>query len=108
MTNHKVEPHLFVAFGATSDLMRRKLLPALYRFSEQYGLERRLLLVGVSRKKDLGDDGFRALAREALAAAGLPQTGHTDAWCDACLYFQPLGEGTSEDYQALAARLKAL
>ncbi len=108
MTNHKVDPHLFVAFGATSDLMRRKLLPALYHFSEQYGLERRLLLVGVSRRKDLGDDGFRALAREALAAAGLPQTGHTDSWCDACLFFQPLGAGTPEDYRALAARLKAL
>jgi glucose-6-phosphate 1-dehydrogenase len=108
MTNHQVAPHLFVAFGATSDLMRRKLLPALYHFSEQYGLERRLLLVGVSRKKDLSDDGFRALAREALAAAGLPQTGRTDAWCDACLYFHPLGAGTPEDYRALAARLKAL
>ena len=108
MTNHKVEPHLFVAFGATSDLMRRKLLPALYHFSEQYGLERRLLLVGVSRQKDLGNNGFRALAREALAAAGLPQTGHTDAWCDACLFFHSLGEGAAEDYRALAARLKAL
>ena len=47
MTNHQVDPHLFVVFGATSDLMRRKLLPALYRFSEQYGTQK-LLLVGVS------------------------------------------------------------
>ena len=108
MTNHQVEPHLFVAFGATSDLMRRKLLPALYHFSEQYGLERRLLLVGVSRQPGLNDESFRALAREALAAAGLPQTGQADAWCDECLFFQPLGAGTHEDYQALAARLKAL
>ena len=42
MTNHQVEPHLFVVFGATSDLMRRKLLPALYRFSEQYGTQKAL------------------------------------------------------------------
>ncbi len=108
MTDHQVEPHLFVVFGATSDLMRRKLLPALYHFSEQYGLERRLLLVGVSRKKDFGDAGFRALAREALAEAGLPQSGQADAWCDECLFFQPLGAGTHDDYLALAARLKAL
>ncbi|MBI3667171.1 MAG: hypothetical protein HY236_13270 [Acidobacteria bacterium] len=27
----RVEPHLFVVPGATGDLMRRKLLPALYR-----------------------------------------------------------------------------
>ena len=107
MTNHQIEPHLFVVFGATSDLMRRKLLPALYRFSEQYGTEK-LLLVGVSRQRGLTDAGFRALAREALAEAGLPQAGQADAWCDACLFFQPLGEGTAEDYRALAARLKAL
>ncbi|MFI5355319.1 MAG: glucose-6-phosphate dehydrogenase, partial [Desulfobaccales bacterium] len=107
MTSHQVEPHLFVVFGATSDLMRRKLLPALYRFSEQYGTEK-LLMVGVSRQRGLTDAGFRALAREALAEAGLPQAGQADAWCDACLSFQPLGEGTAEDYRALAARLKAL
>ncbi|MCX5893824.1 MAG: glucose-6-phosphate dehydrogenase, partial [Deltaproteobacteria bacterium] len=95
MTNHQVEPHIFVVFGATSDLMRRKLLPALYRFSEQYGPEK-LLLVGVSRQKDLGDDGFRALAREALAEAGLPQAGQADAWCDTCLSFQSIG-GDGED-----------
>jgi len=31
MTNHHVDPHLLVVLGATSDLMRRKLLPAIYR-----------------------------------------------------------------------------
>jgi glucose-6-phosphate 1-dehydrogenase len=108
MAYHRVEPHLFVVFGATSDLMRRKLLPALYHFGEHYGPQGRFLLVGVSRQRDLGDDGFRALARQALAEAGLPQSGATDAWCDSCLFFQSLGAGAPEDYQALAARLEAL
>ena len=107
MVNHRVDSHLFVIFGATSDLMRRKLVPALYHFSEHYGLEKRPLLVGLSRR-DLDDQAFRALAREALAEAGLPQTGHADAWCDQCLFFQSLGGETREDYQALADRLKAL
>lgn len=107
MVAHRIDPHLFVVFGATSDLMRRKLLPALYHFSEHYGLEKRLLLVGLSRR-DLDDRAFRALAREALAEAGLPQTGHADAWCDQCLFFQSLGGETREDYRALADRLKAL
>lgn len=31
MANHHVDPHLLVVLGATSDLMRRKLLPAIYR-----------------------------------------------------------------------------
>jgi glucose-6-phosphate 1-dehydrogenase len=64
--------------------------------------------VGISRQRDLGDDGFRALAREALAAAGLPEPGQADAWCDACLFFHPVREGDAEDYRSLAARLSAL
>ena len=107
MANHRVDSHLFVVFGATSDLMRRKLLPALYHFSEHYGPKKRPLLVGLSRQ-DLDDKAFRALAREALAAAGLPETGHADAWCDECLFFQSIGGETREDYRALADRLKAL
>ena len=31
MANHHVDPHLLVVLGATSDLMQRKLLPAIYR-----------------------------------------------------------------------------
>jgi glucose-6-phosphate 1-dehydrogenase len=108
MPNHQIEPHLFVVFGATSDLMRRKLIPALYHFSEHYGWEKRLLLVGVSRHTDLDDQGFRTLAREALAEAGLPQTGQADLWCDECLFSQPVRAGAAEDYQTLAARLQAL
>ncbi len=107
MSKHQIDPHLFVVFGATSDLMRRKLLPALYRFSEQYGTQK-LLLVGVSRQRGLTDASFKALTREALAEAGLPKAGEADAWCDACLFFHSLGEGAAEDYRALAARLKAL
>ncbi|MBC7837863.1 MAG: hypothetical protein H7Y39_04390, partial [Nitrospiraceae bacterium] len=30
MSEHQVEPHTFVIIGATGDLTRRKLLPALY------------------------------------------------------------------------------
>ncbi len=91
MTNHKVDPHLFVVFGATSDLMRRKLLPALYRFSEQYGTEK-LLLVGLSRQRDLDDAGFRALAREALAAAGCRKMDRPTPGATPAYFSQSLGE----------------
>jgi glucose-6-phosphate 1-dehydrogenase len=56
----------FVVFGGTSDLMLRKMLPALY----QCGLEGRLpedtRIIGISRQ-ELGDDGYRTMARDALA-----------------------------------------
>ncbi len=110
MTNlrsHHVEPHLFVVLGATSDLMRRKLLPALYRLRANQALPAPLIILGVSRQAGLTDDGFRALAAEALAAAD-PGPDLDRHWCGECLYFQSLGAGTPEDFGALAGRIQTL
>jgi glucose-6-phosphate 1-dehydrogenase len=54
-----------VIFGATGDLARRKLLPALYNLAHEGALPERFNLVGVSRR-DQSDDEFRELAREAI------------------------------------------
>jgi len=51
-----------VIFGATGDLARRKLLPALYNLAHEGALPERFNLVGVSRR-DQSDDDFRAQAR---------------------------------------------
>jgi glucose-6-phosphate 1-dehydrogenase len=108
MFDHRVDPHIFVVLGATSDLMRRKLLPAIYHLRHKGAVTQPLFLLGCSRKKDLGDEGFRTLAQEALVQAGVPPQGPSSPWCDECLYFQTLEPGSPEDYQALAARLRAL
>lgn len=63
MSTDQVEPHLFIVLGATGDLMRGKLLPALYHLNTKGVLAKRCLVLGVSRKKDLDDEGFRAWAR---------------------------------------------
>jgi glucose-6-phosphate 1-dehydrogenase len=52
-------------FGATGDLARRKLLPALYNIAHEGALPERFNLVGVSRR-DQSDDDFRDFAREAI------------------------------------------
>jgi glucose-6-phosphate 1-dehydrogenase len=108
MANHNVEPHLFVVLGATSDLMSRKLLPALYHLQAHDYLKVPVILLGTSRRPDLNDASFRDLARGAVAAAGLYQEGTTPQWCEDCLYYQPLEPGKREDFQALAARIQAL
>src|SRR5688500_18924897 len=54
-----------VIFGATGDLARRKLLPAIYNLAHEGALPERFNLVGVSRR-DLSDDDFRAQARESI------------------------------------------
>jgi glucose-6-phosphate 1-dehydrogenase len=107
MRTHEIAPHLFVVLGATSDLMRRKLLPTLYRLRARGAVADHLVILGSSRRREMTDEGFRALAREALAADGtLPEA--LFSWCNECLFFQSLGAGTLEDFQALARRIQAL
>jgi glucose-6-phosphate 1-dehydrogenase len=54
-----------VIFGATGDLARRKLLPALYNLAHEGALPEMFNLIGVSRR-DQSDDDFRNFAREAV------------------------------------------
>lgn len=56
-------------FGATGDLARRKLLPALYELSVQGLLPRRGDIVGTATR-DFDDEGFRAFARDAISEFG--------------------------------------
>ncbi len=58
-----LHPHVFVLFGATGDLARRKLLPGLYRLSRA-GLLPETRIVGTSIEEH-DDDGFRAVALDA-------------------------------------------
>ena len=54
-----------VIFGATGDLARRKLLPALYNLAHEGALPERFNLLGISRREQ-SDDDFRTFAREAM------------------------------------------
>jgi glucose-6-phosphate 1-dehydrogenase len=54
-----------VIFGATGDLARRKLLPALYNLAHEGALPEQFNLVGVSRREQ-SDEDFRSFAREAI------------------------------------------
>ena len=58
-------PTTLTIFGATGDLSKRKLLPAIYNLAHEGALPERFNLIGVSRR-DLPDDDFRAMARDAI------------------------------------------
>src|SRR5918997_4366749 len=60
-----IHPTTLVIFGATGDLARRKLLPAIYNLAHEGGLPERFHLVGVSRSEH-SDDEFRELAADAI------------------------------------------
>ena len=54
-----------VIFGATGDLARRKLLPALYNLAHEGALPERFHLVGVARREKAHED-YRAECEEAI------------------------------------------
>src|SRR3954452_7405131 len=60
-----VHPTTLVIFGATGDLSRRKLLPAIYNLAHEGALPERFNLIGVSRGQ-MSDDEFQSTAREAI------------------------------------------
>jgi glucose-6-phosphate 1-dehydrogenase len=57
------EPCTVVIFGASGDLTKRKLMPALYSLSRDRLLPPNIAVVGVARR-DIGDQEFRKQMRE--------------------------------------------
>jgi len=59
------ENHIYVIFGASGDLTKRKLVPALYTLFVQDLLPERFALLGVSRSS-LTDTDFRSKMKKAI------------------------------------------
>src|SRR5881394_4082519 len=62
-----VHPTTLVIFGATGDLARRKLLPAIYNLAHEGALPERFNLVGAARR-EMSDEQFREMAARAVRA----------------------------------------
>jgi glucose-6-phosphate 1-dehydrogenase len=60
-----IHPTTLVIFGATGDLSKRKLLPAIYNLAHEGALPERFNLIGSSRG-EMSDDDFRDVARESI------------------------------------------
>jgi glucose-6-phosphate 1-dehydrogenase len=97
-----------VIFGASGDLTRRKLLPALYRLSRGQRLPARLSVIGVARTR-LGDDQFREQFLDSLREfAGVADRGDEVAASLAQrLHYQAGALDDPALYQRLADRLAA-
>ncbi len=100
-----IQPHLFVIFGATGDLTKRKLIPALFHLMEDADVARRCVVLGAARS-DWSDERFRESAREALLDNGYSEEA-VAKWCTRNLFYQCLGEG-GDDYEALRRRVDQL
>jgi glucose-6-phosphate 1-dehydrogenase len=60
-----VHPTVLVVFGATGDLARRKLLPALYNLAHEGALPERFEMIGVARSEET-QESFRQTARQSI------------------------------------------
>ena len=102
------EPSVCVVFGATGDLMRRKLLPALYQLALRKLLPKQCRILGVARDAALTDSAYRDWGHGALVEAGFASGPKLRRWCNAVLHYQPLGGPGADAYAALAARIEAI
>ncbi len=90
-------PALIVIFGATGDLSRRKLLPALGALQARGELPSRFVVLGIARDPYPDDAAFRAVVHALLP--GLD---------DNQIHYQSIGESTPADYARIAADIDAL
>jgi glucose-6-phosphate 1-dehydrogenase len=98
-------PSALVIFGASGDLTRRKLLPALYNLARGHKLPPRFSVIGVARTA-MTDDAFRAQFEESLREfAGITATDEVAASLARRLFYLA-GETDDPDlYSRLRTRL---
>jgi glucose-6-phosphate 1-dehydrogenase len=103
------EPCTVVLFGASGDLAKRKVIPAMFDLASHNSLGPRYAIVGFSRTA-MTDETFRASSAEA--AKSISEVGPIDPkkWADfsSCLYYQAGEYGNADDFAKLAKRLDQL
>lgn len=102
-------PCTLVIFGASGDLTKRKLVPALYTLAVERSLPSNFTVVGFARRP-MTDEAFRAEMKEAVAtfARSKPIDPATwDAFAQA-LFYQAGDYDDPASYRALRTRLEHL
>src|SRR3970282_2247929 len=104
------KPHACVVtiFGASGDLTKRKLIPALYNLALENRLPERFAVVGYARS-DLSHESFRAKLREAVrefSRTGLKDEAVWEKFA-ATLYYVRGGYDEPAGYQRLKESIDA-
>jgi len=103
------EPCALIIFGATGDLTRRKLIPALLRLSQQRLIPAEFAVVGVARHT-LSDDEFRSSMREAVLEFGSKEEFDEAAWNSfaSALFYLSGDFSANETFGSLRERLSQI
>src|SRR2546426_7492384 len=100
------EPCTVIIFGASGDLTKRKLVPALYRLVQERLVPAEFAIVGLTRtEKD--DDGFRDKMKESVAQFSEAKRVDEEVWHSFAqgIYYLTADIGNADDYQKLGALL---
>lgn len=103
------EPLLFIIFGGTGDLMRRKLLPAFLNVIAKSDINPEYIsLLGVARETEYDDQSYRHWISKKV---------HGDEVCEKLLeehdlvnriYYQPLPESSEKEFVELSEKIRGI
>jgi glucose-6-phosphate 1-dehydrogenase len=91
-----VQPCALVVFGASGDLCRRKLMPALARLAARHELPGGFAVIGVARTA-WDDDDFRRFALDATSTSDPGGPNDDAAWRDVVSRFRYVAGGYDRD-----------
>ncbi|HVF28792.1 MAG TPA: hypothetical protein VM943_11155, partial [Pyrinomonadaceae bacterium] len=100
------EPCSVVIFGASGDLAKRKLIPALFRLVQQRFLPAEFSIVGLSRTP-MSHDEYRARMKSAVEEFSETKGVDGEVWDSfaAGIFYLPSDIGDAESYRKLGTIL---
>ncbi|MGH9582631.1 MAG: glucose-6-phosphate dehydrogenase, partial [Bryobacteraceae bacterium] len=102
----RVPPCAIVIFGASGDLSKRKLLPALYRLFYERRISPSFAVIGSSRT-DISDDQFRDKMRDSVRQFLEDAPFDEDVWKSfaQCLFYIPGDLNDPPSYDRIGQKL---
>ncbi len=104
---NKPSDHIFIIFGASGDLTKRKLIPAIYSLFVQNLLPENFALLGVSRTH-LDDEAFRNNMKLALQEFREIEDHTKEAEFLDKVYYQAINTEDVNDYRFLKKKIHDL
>ena len=100
------EPCVIVIFGASGDLTKRKLVPALYRLVQERLLPAEFAIIGLART-EMSSEEFRARMKEAVAEFSEAKSVDEEVWNSFAqgLHYLTADINNPEDYKKLSELL---
>ena len=108
MQTPKLDPLILAIFGASGDLARRKLIPAIFDLYKRKYLPDYFVVLGISRKK-LTDEEFRKqvfFENEFIDLSDEPAK--VQSSFGATLFYQPIDTNSVDDYALVKSRMEFL